>query len=420
MGIYLFFDQQINLGLILKYVIINVNNQWHNPGIYIPGLVIKGELMPENLHNQRQQALQTAINGSGLQAMAFNPGPDLSYLSGLDFHLMERPVILILPGEGTPALILPELESAKVADLPYPVRPYFYNEDPSTWPAAFQTALKEAGTLTGKIGVIPRRLRMLELNYLQSAAPDLELVSGQELIAGMRAIKDPVEIKNMEEAVYIAECSLAAVISAIKPGITELELASRLVGRLLQRGSDPELPFFPIVSFGENSANPHASPSDRVLKEGDLVLIDWGAAYQGYYSDITRVFALGDLHPELEKIAQFVKDANAAAREAVKPGIPASEVDKAARQVIENAGYGEFFFHRTGHGLGREAHEEPYISQYDQTVLEPGMTFTIEPGIYLPNRGGVRIEDDILVTEDGSLTLTGQPRDLSQLLPDFS
>jgi len=374
--------------------------------------------MPDKEHLKRQQILQAAIKKAGLKAMAFNPGPDLSYLSGLDFHLMERPVILVIPGEGTPALILPELENAKVADLPYPVQPYFYNEDPATWSAVFHTALEESRTLAGKIGVIPRRLRMLELDYLRAAAPGLELVSGQELISGMRAIKDAAEAEKMEEAARIAECALAAILSSIKPGITEQDLASRLVGRLLQRGSDPELPFFPIVSFGENSANPHASPSARILKDGDLVLIDWGAAYQGYYSDITRVFAVGDLHPELEKIAQFVKSANATAREAVKPGIPASEVDRAARQVIEDAGYGEFFFHRTGHGLGREAHEEPYISQYDQTVLEPGMTFTIEPGIYLPNRGGVRIEDDILVTEDGCRSLTNQPRDLSQLLPD--
>ncbi len=125
---------------------------------------------------------------------------------------------------------------------------------------------------------------------------------------------------------------------------------------------------------------------------------------------------MGDLRPEIEQIAKFVQDANAAARAAVKPGIPASDVDQAARQVIENAGYGEYFIHRTGHGLGLEAHEEPNISQFDQTILEPGMTFTIEPGIYLSKRGGARIEDDILVTETGGLSLTLAPRDLIQLL----
>ena len=257
---------------------------------------------------------------------------------------------------------------------------------------------------------------MLELDYLKGAAPSLDLVSAQDLISRMRMIKDDSEIDRMSEAARIAECALAAILSSFKPGVTEKEIASRLVGRLLQSGSDPELPFFPIVSFGENAANPHALPGDRALREGDLVLIDWGAGYEGYCSDITRVFEVGDIHPELEKIAQFVKEANAAGRAAVKPGVLASDVDQATRKVISDAGYGEFFIHRTGHGLGREAHEEPYISAFDNTALLPGMTFTIEPGIYLPNRGGVRIEDDILVTEDGCRSLTGQTRDLTQLL----
>lgn len=367
-------------------------------------------------HQNRQAQLQKLLKSADIQGIALNPGPDLAYFSGLGFHLMERPVVMIFPLEGSPTLILPELEEAKLTGLAYQVKPFTYNEDSSTWPGVFKAALKEAGVKSGKLGVIPRRLRMLELDYLKNAAPDLELASAQGIISKMRMIKDETEIARMDEAVRIAECSLTAILSAIKPGVTEKEVASRLVGRLLQGESDPELPFFPIVSFGENSANPHAGPGDRVLREGDLVLIDWGAGYKGYYSDITRVFAMGDIHPELEKIAQFVKEANAAGRAAVKPGALARDVDMAARKVIMDAGYGEFFIHRTGHGLGREAHEDPYISEFDSTVLVPGMTFTIEPGIYLPNRGGARIEDDILVTENGCRSLTNHPRDLFQLL----
>jgi len=367
-------------------------------------------------HQNRQAQLQKLLKSADIQGIALNPGPDLAYFSGLGFHLMERPVVMIFPLEGSPTLILPELEEAKLTGLAYQVKPFTYNEDSSTWPGVFKAALKEAGVKSGKLGVIPRQLRMLELDYLKNAAPDLELASAQGIISKMRMIKDETEIARMDEAVRIAECSLTAILSSIKPGVTEKEVASRLVGRLLQGESDPELPFFPIVSFGENSANPHAGPGDRVLREGDLVLIDWGAGYKGYYSDITRVFAMGDIHPELEKIAQFVKEANAAGRAAVKPGALARDVDMAARKVIMDAGYGEFFIHRTGHGLGREAHEDPYISEFDSTVLVPGMTFTIEPGIYLPNRGGARIEDDILVTENGCRSLTNHPRDLFQLL----
>jgi len=364
----------------------------------------------------RTNHLQELMKQEQLAGIALNPGPDLSYFSGLEFHLMERPVLWILPLEGPPVLVLPELEENKIKDRSTPVRPFTYNEDPATWPGVFQSALAEAGLLNGKLGVIPRRLRMLELTYIQGAAPDLELDSAQDLIAIMRTRKDETEIASMAEAARMAECALSAILSSFKPGITEKEIAAKLVGRLLQEGSDPELPFFPIVSFGENSANPHAVPGNRSLREGDLVLIDWGAGHNGYYSDITRIFAMGDISPELEKVSQFVREANAAGREAVKPGVLASDVDRAVRDVIADAGYGEFFIHRTGHGLGREAHEEPYISAFDNTELTPGMTFTIEPGIYLPNRGGVRIEDDVLVTEDGSRSFTNQTRKLTQLM----
>jgi len=363
--------------------------------------------MSINIHQKRQEDLQALLKESTLNAVCLNPGADLTYLTGLDFHLMERPVVGIFPISGDPVFILPELEAAKIAALPYPIRPFLFNENPDTWTDVFRAALQEADLAAGNLGIIPRRLRLLEQNYLMGAAPDLKLESAQPILTQMRRIKSEDEIKFMVEAARIAECALTSTIMAIKPGVTEKEIAGRLVGRLLQEGSDPELPFFPIVSFGENTANPHATPTNRVLNPGDIILIDWGASHQGYFSDITRVFAMGDLHPEIDQIAKFVEDANAAARAAVKPGVPASAVDRAARQVIEDAGYGEYFFHRN---------EEPNISQFDQTILEPGMTFTIEPGIYLPKRGGVRIEDDIVVTDNGGLSLTNAQRDLTQLL----
>jgi Xaa-Pro dipeptidase len=372
--------------------------------------------MPSNIHQIRQQTLGSLLKNSKLSAVGLNPGPDLSYLTGLDFHLMERPIFGLFPASGDPVFILPELEKAKMDSLPFPVKIFQFNEDPDTWTSVFLAALQEANLESGQLGIIPRRLRFLEQFYLQKASPGLVLTSAQSILSQMRRIKSEDEIKFMSEAARIAECALSSTMMAIKPGVTEKEIAGRLVGRLLKEGSDPELPFFPIVSFGENAANPHATPTERTLNPGDIILIDWGASHQGYFSDITRVFAMGDLHPEIEQIAQFVEEANAAARAAVKPGVPASSIDQAARQVIEDAGYGDYFFHRTGHGLGREAHEEPNISQFDHTILEPGMTFTIEPGIYLPKRGGVRIEDDIVVTEDGGLSLTQSSRSLIQLL----
>lgn len=363
----------------------------------------------------RLNQLQELLSKSQLDAIVLNPGPDLTYLTGLSFHLMERPVLAIFPASGSAQLVLPELEGQKLVQVDYEILPFPYNEDTSTWVPVIKSALDAAGLAKGRLGVIPNRLRLLEYNYLQQAGPGLEIVSGQQILEKMRMHKSEAEVELMAEAARIAECALASTLPSIKPGITEKQLESRLVGRLLHQGSDSELPFFPIVSFGENAANPHAAPSDRALRKGDLVLIDWGASYQAYFSDITRTFAMGDINPELEQIAAFVREANAAGRAAVKPGLPASEVDRVTRQVITQAGYGEYFTHRTGHGLGREAHEEPYISAFSQTILEPGMTFTIEPGIYLPGRGGVRIEDNVVVTKDGCRSLTNFPRELSQL-----
>ena len=168
--------------------------------------------------------------------------------------------------------------------------------------------------------------------------------------------------------------------------------------------------FQPIVAFGENSANPHAVPTDRPLQEGDLALFDWGANYRGYFSDLTRTFTFGDVDPELLEIGALVEAANEAGREEAGPGVAAGSVDRAARAVITQGGYGEQFMHRTGHGLGLEVHEEPYIRGDNTQKLAEGMTFTVEPGIYLAGRGGVRIEDDVVITAEGAESLSDLPR----------
>jgi Xaa-Pro dipeptidase len=224
--------------------------------------------------------------------------------------------------------------------------------------------------------------------------------------------KDTSEISAMRKAVEIAQRALEKTIPSIQIGITERELASELTLQILRAGSDAEIPFSPIVASGPNSANPHAVPGGRTLEPGDLLIIDWGASYGGYISDITRTFSIGNIDPELEKIFNIVLEANEAGRSASQPGIKAGEIDQAARAVIESAGYGEYFTHRTGHGIGMEGHEEPYIYSGNELELQPGMTFTVEPGIYLPGRGGVRIEDDVLITEDSAESLTSLPREM--------
>jgi Xaa-Pro dipeptidase len=232
------------------------------------------------------------------------------------------------------------------------------------------------------------------------------------VLAGLRLRKDQAEVEAMRRAVKIAQDALEAMIPLIKIGMTEKELSAELVVQLLKHGSEPELPFAPIVSGGPNGANPHASPGERKLQAGDLLVVDWGATCDGYISDLTRTFAVGEVDDEYQKIHKIVQEANAAGRLAAKPGVPCANVDKAAREVIEKAGYGVYFTHRTGHGIGMEAHEEPYMRGDNMQLLEPGMAFTVEPGIYLPERNGVRIEDNVVIAETGVDVLSDIPREI--------
>jgi len=364
----------------------------------------------------RQNRLAQRLQASGFEAMALNPGPSLTYFSGLGFHLMERPVVALFPARGAPVIVLPELELLKTRDLSYPLQVFAYPEDPRAWPGVFKQALQAAGLDSQvRIGLEPLRLRVVELRYLEGAAPQASFIAAGEVIASLRAIKDEHEVVAMRQAVRIAQDSLLAALEHFRIGMTEKELAAELTLQLLRHGSESELPFAPIVSAGPNSANPHASPSERRIETGDLLVIDWGAVVQGYVSDLTRTFAIGQVEPELQLIARVVAEANAAGRAAAGPDISAGAVDAAARRVIEAAGYGAYFVHRTGHGLGLEGHEDPYIRGDNEEPLIPGNTFTVEPGIYLPGRNGVRIEDNLVITTSGAETLSDLPRELRVL-----
>ena len=309
-------------------------------------------------------------------------------------------------------LVLPELELPKLDLFPYKVQGVAYGENPLEWDDAFRKAAQALGVDGKRIGVEPRNLRLLEFRHVKSGAPEADFPDASDVFAELRLRKDKAEVDAMRQAVKIAQEGLEATLPKIKIGMTEREIASELVMQLLKHGSDSELPFAPIVSAGPNSANPHASPSDRKLQAGDLLVVDWGAAYDGYISDLTRTFAVGEVDAECQKIHKIVQEANAAGRAAGKPGSPCAAVDKATRDVIEKAGYGKYFTHRTGHGIGMEGHEAPYMRGDNMQILEPGMAYTVEPGIYLTNRNGVRIEDNMVVTENGAESLSNMPREI--------
>ncbi len=344
------------------------------------------------------------------------PGPNLRYLTGLQMKPSERMTLAFFPMNEAedPAMLLPALERPHAeACLAAGVRFYVY-EDAKGPHRALAQLMGDLRLSGQRLGIEYQQLRALELRALEATAASCSTVPLEETLAEQRVIKDASEIEALKQAITLTESALQRTILAIRPGRTEQEIARRFQQELLEDGADG-LSFMPIVVAAPNGGSPHTVPSDRPLAKGDLITFDVGAAYAGYPGDITRCVALGKLDPEFEKIYQIVCEANTAGREACRLGTTAEEVDRASRRVITQAGYGEYFIHRTGHGLGLEVHEPPFIVEGNKQTLQPGMTFTVEPGIYLPGRGGARVEDDMLMTAEGAETLTSFPRELIRL-----
>jgi len=368
------------------------------------------------MNNARISKLQAELQQRNLDLLILIPGNSLYYLSGLSFHLMERPTVCFFSATEQPLMILPELEQSKAEAGPVDITLISYTEDMESRMRAFSEANTRLNLSEKRIGIEPMNLRTFEEWLLQAAAPGVSFVAADDVVGSLRIIKDTREVGYMRKAAQIAEEAMRQTLPQIRLGMTEKELAAELVVQLLRAGSEPELAFSPAVASGPNSALPHAAPSERKLQAGDLLLFDWGARFMGYCSDITRTFALGDIDPKLRKIYDVVKNANQAGHQAARPGVSGEVIDTATRKIIEAAGYGKEFFHRTGHGLGLDAHETPYIAAGESCPLAAGMTFTIEPGIYIHGLGGVRIEDDVVMTTDGSESLSTLSREFKVIL----
>ncbi len=273
--------------------------------------------------------------------------------------------------------------------------------------SVFKTIAKlvsEAGVR--RLGFEDRYLDVARYNQIKSTLDSIELISAYKLVERLRHIKEPSELTKIRKAVDIASGALRFIERLIQPGISELEIVAELQRLIIRKGAWSSA-FEPIVASGTNSAFPHHLSSKRKLKSGECLLIDIGADYEGYKSDLTRTFFLGKIPPLFRKIYNIVRQAQLRTIANIRPGVKFCEIDKSARQYIARHGYGGFFTHNIGHGIGLEIHEEPYISQSNKTVIRKGMVFTIEPGIYLPGKFGIRIEDDILVTEKGCEILSG-------------
>jgi Xaa-Pro dipeptidase len=352
----------------------------------------------------RRDKLVEALQQAGMAAAAVVPGANLRYLAGLDMHMSERVSVAFVTATGEAAMVLPQLEAPRAeaqAAIPLRFYPWTDEEGPAD---ALRRCLADLGLDHGQIGVEYTAMRVLELRAIEAAAPHMRAGDATPIFARLRMVKDADELAAMREAVRIVEEALREAIGQIRAGMTERELADIWERAMAARGAAPS--FETIVASGPNSANPHHTSSDRAFQPGDLIVMDGGALYRGYASDITRTVAVGEPSAELRKIYDLVRLANEAGRRAARPGASGEEIDRITREVIEDSGYGPQFVHRTGHGLGLEIHEPPYIVAGSAEPLPVGATFTIEPGVYLPDVGGVRIEDNVVITETGAESLT--------------
>lgn len=347
---------------------------------------------------------------SASDAIAVVPGANLRYLTGLDMPMSERITIALFPASGCPAIVLPALEAPR-AQAQAGVTLAFYPWSDEDGPDAALRRCADDLSLAGRcVGVEYATMRVLELRALELVAPGLQVVDATPQIALLRMVKDAHELAAMRAAVQVVEQALQAAITQVRVGMTERALAGLWEQGIRAAGGVPS--FTTIVASGPNSANPHHSNTDRAFQSGDLIVMDGGALVDGYVSDITRTIALGEVSPELRQVYELVLAANRAGRAAARPGSSGAEVDQAARAVITAGGYGPCFPHRTGHGLGLEVHEPPYMVAGSHTPLAEGMTFTVEPGVYVPGVGGVRIEDDVVITAQGAESLTTFKREL--------
>ncbi|PYE85466.1 M24 family metallopeptidase [Pseudoroseicyclus aestuarii] len=345
----------------------------------------------------------------GLDAVILVPGPNFTRLTGQAYGSHERPMLIAIPAEGEPAAIVPNLELGSFAALNFEGAVFDWR-DQDGYEAAF--AALAAHMPLASAAVEGQVMRVFVHHALAGAYPGLRLVDAEKPISALRLKKTPDEVAMLERAIRTSEAALEEVLSQVQVGQTEKEVESRLVQALFAHGADA-LAFSPIVAAGTNSAKPHAHARDDYrIQAGDALLLDFGAALGGFNADITRTVFVGHADDHAREVYDTVLRANLAGHEVTRPGVTAHEIDDAVTSVLEASPFADRIRTKTGHGLGREVHEAPYIMRGNHEVLEPGCVFTNEPGLYDLSAFGVRIEDDILVTEDGCRSLTTFPKDL--------
>ena len=350
--------------------------------------------------------LRVKMKEQNVDLVVLSPGANLNWLLGVNPHADERPLLFFLTLSGS-AFLMPELEAESA-------RQYtdieFYTWSDETGPLkAVDEILTDLRDFSYRTIVIDDTMRADHAALIQDKLLNSNRLFTASTIGTLRMQKDATEQDILRINAHQADIAMRKAWDIIKPGLTEENIALAIQNSFSDQGA---LPQFSIVASGSNSAFPHHQTGSRKLKEGDAIVIDLGGKFEGYASDITRMSSIGAPPKDYALIHQIVEDAVCAAMAAARPGQIAKNVDRAAREVIEKAGFGKYFVHRTGHGLGSEIHEPPFITSTSETILEPGMVFSIEPGIYMPDKFGVRLEEIIILTDSGPEILSQISREL--------
>jgi Xaa-Pro aminopeptidase len=350
----------------------------------------------------RVKRLQEAMGKADIDATLLSVGADLPYFTGYEAIPSERLTVLVVPNSGHPVMFVPKLEAPRVEDGAFEVRPWTETEDPVAMAAALARPKRAA---------IGDHTWSVFLTRFQEQWTRATWIPASEVTKDLRMRKDATEIELLRQAARGVDRVMARIpIEVVFAGRTEAEVSRDLAALTVEEGHDSAE--FGIVASGPNGASPHHLAGDRVIEDGDMVVCDFGGRWGGYFSDSTRTFVVGEPTVEQAEVHDVVLAANQAGQAAIKPGVPCEEIDRAARRVIDDSGYGDYFVHRTGHGIGLEVHEHPYMVEGNIQTLEAGMTFSVEPGVYLPDRFGVRIEDIVVCTEDGVESLNRSERRL--------
>ncbi|MBA4493066.1 M24 family metallopeptidase [Paenactinomyces guangxiensis] len=360
---------------------------------------------------QRWDKISAWLREQQADAAFIHTTPNVFYLSQFFCHPHERLLRLFIFPEAEPFLVCPQMEVASARNAGWKNPVLGYDDVQNPWEMIASELAKRSVSAHATVAIEKEQLSYSRVEQLQAVIPHARFVSADEPLNRLRLIKDAGEIKLLREAAAIADYGVEVGISALKQGCSEMEVVARIEWEMKKKGIH-EMSFSTTVLFGGKTAFPHGTPALAPLQPGDLVLFDLGVVLDGYCSDITRTVGFRSVNEQQQQIYETVLKAQQKALEQCRTGTIMGDLDRAARSVISDAGYGEFFPHRLGHGLGIDVHEYPSINETNDSPLQAGMVFTVEPGIYIQGLGGVRIEDDVLITREGCETLTRFPKEL--------